>query len=142
MKKILSLCALALSVYATNANAQSWDMKKPLKLTAYSRNAMAITGDVQVSKSALTAGSGKKIAWTFVGQEGDHFLFRVNSKDNPKLLYGNQICGDGGIKYMVVVQNVTEKIISIQAYEDSKIAKEGEVPDPNESCAIYNYIRR
>jgi hypothetical protein len=69
--------------------------------TAYSKTAVAITGDVTFAPDRITFGNGKFLplapagsipGYSALGKNVTASLFRVTAPANPLLLHGNRLC--------------------------------------------------
>jgi len=135
MKKlgIILFCACGVA-FAAGSGTQKWQ--------ATSTTAMSITGDVQLSGSALYFQNGKSLNLKSVARNdnGSRQVFKVEGNTNPVLNNGNYLCGPRPPAHLFVERTKTSMAIAV--FESDQAPKlDFDVFMPVGACATYHYAR-
>jgi hypothetical protein len=93
----------AFALTALVAQSSAWAAAAGEQWTAYSKTAVAITGNITFSSDRVTFGDGKSLPLAPAGAVPDFLtlwgkrnasLFRVTAPDDPVLLHGARLCGN------------------------------------------------
>ena len=136
----IACAAILLVVSVVGAHAKAGH------LTAYSRTARSITGNVVLTKTKISFGNGKSLAikqvasqreghWSIIDdKESKADVYELEHPQDPELLNGNTWCGGGPVRYFAV--NVNDGLTGIIVF-DPDADPFGN--DPDRVCATYNY---
>jgi hypothetical protein len=110
---------------------------------AVSRTAMAVTGDIRMDDFEIVFQTRKKMA--FDALVGDSFVvggrrvpasvYSVKRPEDPVLLGGNRLCGEGRVTYMASWGGDREMVLAVFTTQD-KPSSDAEM------CASYTYQPR
>lgn len=112
------------------------------RYTAVSRTAMGVTGDIRLDDSEIVFQNGRKLAFadlvadSFVveGKKVGASVYRLKAPEDPVLLNGNRLCGQGRVTYLAAWGTPDMVIGVFTSREPPRSA--------GEACATYTYEPR
>lgn len=120
------------------------------KWTAISTTAMGITGDIVLAEDRITFANGESLTIAPVN-DAPAGIFRVDPPQNPVLLQGNTLCGEGPARFIVTAREEAASgldaspILYLKVFsgENAPPASTllGMASDAPDLCAILNYER-
>ncbi|KZL19651.1 hypothetical protein PsAD2_01930 [Pseudovibrio axinellae] len=137
MKNIVVLAAFCFALIPTPiAQAES---NASEKWAAFSTTAMSITGDIEVSPTAITMSTGSVLPIEAVKGDIPH-LYRFTGADKLKLIRDNSFCMTNTTDGYIVLSYPTADELSMNVFQgDSPPVSDSNLDSQPNLCAIYNY---
>lgn len=129
---------LSAMLVSTGVTAQVTD-DLPRKLAAYSKTAVAITGNVVMDGTIIRFSNGESLPWQAIHEEGSTTVYEVLSTMNPVLLNNNTLCGDQPIARAVVKEN--DEKVTMLLFDESNIEPVHALINSGNACASFSYIK-
>lgn len=134
MKTIL--LSLTLAVVASTSQAAD-TFTPPQRLAAYSKTAMAITGDVILEETIIRFANGESLAWQPVYEDKGNNVYEVVSARNPVLLNGNTLCGEAPITRVATSEQGDKVRLSV--FDETNNEPADVLASSENLCAVFYY---
>lgn len=111
-------------------------------LIAYSRTALAITGDVLLSPSEITLSNGAQIPWALKESNGNVQIMAATTDANPPLLSNDTFCHQGPPRLFHVATHADGKV-SLEVYADASSEEKQSRPEQAFSpCGTFVFVQK